>query len=183
MTARNDVIIDWQSSPRIITVLAPSTSITVQDLLDTCREAEDELVNMVYPPLASASGKDDLGGGDLTGITVKLLNALLAFEARGGPSFVKCQVNAGNLVAVDSGGVSMDPIANTAYTQVKVTLSVSAALIPGSSGATPSDIADAVWDEALSLHNSPGTTGEALANAGLTPEQAKQLLMIFINSL
>ena len=163
MTARSDVIINWATSPRIITVLAPSVSITVQDLLDTCREAEDDLINMTYPPLATASGKDDLGGGDLTGITVKLLDALLAFEARPGPTFVKCVVGSGNLVAVDSSGVGVDPIENTAYTQVKVTLSVSAALIPGSSGATPSDIADAVWNTNKSAHITPGTLGNDLA--------------------
>ncbi len=152
MVVRSDITINWNQSPRIITVAAPSTSITVQDLLDTCREAEDDPSNMVYSSIISASGKDDLGGGDLTGITAKLLNALLAFEDRSGPSFVKCFVGAGNLVAVDSSGTAVDPIKNTTYTQVKVTLSVSAALIPGSSG-------------------------------GLTPEQAKQLLLVFINTL
>lgn len=163
MTARSDVTIDWNSSPRIITVLSPSTNITIQDLLDTCREAEDDLQNMTYPQLCSASGKDDLGGGDLTGITMKLLNALLAFEARPGPTFVKCFVGAGNLVAVDENNIAVDPIENTDYTQVKVTLSVSAALIPGSSGATPADISDAVWNKSKSSFTTPGTFGKELA--------------------
>lgn len=163
MTARSDVTINWNTSPRIITVLSPSTNITVQDLLDTCREAEDDLANLTYPQLCTASGKDDLGGGDLTGITVKLLDALLAFESRPGPTFVKCFVGAGNLVAVDSSNVAMDPIENTDFTQIKVTLSVSAALIPGSSGATPSDISDAVWNKPKTSFTTPGTFGKELA--------------------
>ena len=37
MTIRTDLTIDWASSPRIATVLSPSTEITMQDLVDTCR--------------------------------------------------------------------------------------------------------------------------------------------------
>lgn len=163
MVARSDIVFDWNSSPRIITVLSPSTSVTIQDLLDTCREAEDDLANMSYSQICSASGKDDLGGGELTGITIKLLNALLAFESRPGPIFAKCVVAGGNLVAVDSDGVGIDPIANTEYTQVKVTLSVSAALIPGSGGGTPSEVADAIWNKSKSSFTTPGTFGKEIA--------------------
>ena len=40
MAIRNDVTVDWSVYPRIITVLAPSTEITMQDMLDTLRELE-----------------------------------------------------------------------------------------------------------------------------------------------
>jgi cytoskeletal protein CcmA (bactofilin family) len=128
MTVRTDVVIDWTVSPRIITVLSPSTEIVIQDLLDTCREAEDDLPNLIHKQIISAAGKENLGGGVKVGITVTLLNAVLAFEARPGPSYVQCRVSGGNLVAVDSVGADISPIYPTAFTQVITTASSSATL-------------------------------------------------------
>lgn len=179
MAVRNDITVDWFASPRIITVAVPSTEITIQDLLDTCRELEDDLTNTVYDPLASAAGKENLGGGVRVGITLTLLNAVLAFEARPGPTYTQCIVSGGNIVAVDSNGDNLSPIYPTAFTQVLTSASSSATL----QGISATEIANAVWDEPLSNHVNVGSVAEALANAGLTPEQAKQLLMVFINSL
>lgn len=179
MAVRNDVSINWFSSPRVITVQSPSTEISIQDLLDTCREAEDDLGNMVYNYLASAAGKENLGGGVRVGITLTLQNAVLAFEARPGPTYVQCKVSGGNIVAIDSNGLDISPIYPTAFTQVITTASSSATL----QGISSNEIANAVWNEPLIEHSFPGSMGEAIANAGLTPEQAKQLLMVFIKSL
>lgn len=179
MAARSDVSVDWFSSPRIITVQSPSTEITIQDLLDTCREAEDDPANMVYSYLASAAGKENLGGGVQNGITVTLQNAVLAFEARPGPSYAQCTVRGGNIVAVDNAGANISPIHTTSFTQVITSGSSSATLL----GVDASEIAGAVWDEPLSSHLMAGSVGEAISNAGLTPEQAKQLLLVFVNSL
>lgn len=179
MTARNDITVNWFASPRIITVAAPSTDVTIQDLLDTCRELEDDIYNMVYDPLASAAGKENLGGGVRVGITITLLNAVLAFEARPGPTYTQCTVSGGNIVAVDSNGETVSPIYPTAFTQVLTSASSSATL----QGISATEIANAVWDEPLSNHVTAGTVAEALSNAGLTPEQAKQLLIVFLNSL
>ncbi len=128
MTVRSDVVVDWAASPRIITVLSPSTEITIQDLLDTCREFEDDIPNMVYPYLASAAGKENLGGGVKVGITITLQNAVLAFEARSGPDYIQCRVSGGNLVAIDDNGDDISPIYPTAFTQVITTASSSATL-------------------------------------------------------
>lgn len=129
MAVRNDVTIDWRVSPRIIEVASPSTEITVQDLVDTLRDAEDDLENMSYDQIISAAGKEELGGGVLVGITATLLNALLQFEARPGPTYTQCTVSGGNLVAVDDVGVTQTtPINPTAFTQVVVTASSSATL-------------------------------------------------------
>lgn len=144
MSARSDVVVDWRPSPRVITVLAPSLSITVQDLLDTCREAEDDPPNMIYASLARAAGKDNLGGGVRVGITLTLLDAVLAFEARSGPSFVQCVVDGGNLVAVDVGGASVSPIEPTPFTQVVIAQSSSATLQDLTS-LDYAAIASAVW--------------------------------------
>jgi hypothetical protein len=82
MTTRNDVVVNWEVSPRIITVLAPSVEITVQDLVDTLRVLEADIQNMDEPAIISAAGKEDLGGGVSVGITATMQDAKLAFEAR-----------------------------------------------------------------------------------------------------
>jgi len=113
-------------------VASPSTTITIQDLHDTCRDFEDNLDNMSYEKLINSAGKEDLGGGVQVGITSTLNNAKLAFEARGGPSFTACVVSGGNLVAVDENGTQVDPIEPTDYTQVTIAQSASATLVePG----------------------------------------------------
>jgi len=82
MAIRNDVTIDWTTSPRIIEVDAPSTEFSIQDLVDTCRDNEDELINIDNPHLVNAAGKEDLGGGVTVGITASLQDAQVSFEAR-----------------------------------------------------------------------------------------------------
>lgn len=161
MPARSDVIVNWNSSPRVITVLAPSSTISIQDLLDTCREAEDDLPNLVYSSLASAAGKENLGGGVSVGITLTLLNAVLAFEARVGPTYVQCRVGGGNLVAIDEFGSDLSPIAPTAFTQVLTTASSSATIVTGSADITA--IVDGVWNEPKSNHTTPGSIGNDIA--------------------
>lgn len=129
MAVRDDVSIDWDVSPRIITVEAPSAEITMQDLLDTLRTLESAAAAMDNDAIVDAAGKEDLGGGVLVGLTVTLLNAKLAFEARGGPAFTLCRVYGGNLVAVDETGTTFDtPIEPTAYVQVVLANSSSATL-------------------------------------------------------
>lgn len=127
MAFRSDVSVDWESSPRIITVASPSTEITIQDLHDTCRDLESRLENLDDDILITSAGKEDLGGGVSVGITATLLNALLAFQDRPSPTYVQCRVAGGNLVALDANGLTQStPIQPTAFTQVVVTASSSA---------------------------------------------------------
>jgi len=128
MAVRTDITVDWASSPRLITVLAPSTEVTIQDLVDTCRALEDDLQNLTYGSIISAAGKEQLGGGVTVGITATLLNAVLAFQARTGPSYTQCSVSGGNLVAVDSLDAIISAISPTSFTQVLLTASSSATL-------------------------------------------------------
>ena len=128
MTIRTDLTINWEVSPRIITVASPSTEATVQDIYDTCMSLEAESNAMEDPHIINAAGKESLGGGTSVGLTVTLLDAKLAFEARPGPSFIQCAVGGGNLVAVDTFNVPTSPIEPTSYTQVLLTSSSSATL-------------------------------------------------------
>ena len=127
MAVRNDLIVDWSVSPRVITILSPSTEIIAQDLHDTCRFLEAESVALSEKKLIDTAGKEDLGGGTEVGLTATLQNALLAFENRLGPTYEQCSVSGGNVVAVDSVGVPFKtPIFPTAFTQVVTTASSSA---------------------------------------------------------
>lgn len=76
------------------------------------------------------------------------------------------RVTAGNLTAVDDVPAAINAVLPTAFTQVVVELSTSAALI-SSGGLTQGDIdniADGVWDEALAGHATAGTAGKALSD-------------------
>ncbi len=85
MTVRNDITVDFTQSPRIILIQAPSTEITLQDLVDTLRNIEEEFLNLDDEHLVDASGKEDLGGGVRVGITAQLNNAQILFESRTSP--------------------------------------------------------------------------------------------------
>lgn len=114
---------------KVITVDAPDTEITIQNLLNSIREYEDELTSLDIPKICSCAGKESLGGGVSVGLTLTLLDDWqLAFEARSGPDYIQCKVSGGNIVATNVNG-AIEP---TAFTQV---------LITASSSATQSDIA------------------------------------------
>lgn len=71
-------------SPRIIEVDEPTTSISVQEIVDLVRAWEDTVLGMNFPFLIDAAGKEDLGGGVSVGITATLQNAVIAFAMQGG---------------------------------------------------------------------------------------------------
>ncbi len=128
MAFRSDISIDWTVSPRIITIASPSTELTMQDLLDTLRELEDDMINLSRPQIVSGSGKEELGGGTRVGITIKLLNAKIAFEGRPGPDWVLCTLLGGNLVAVNSNDVPIEVRYPTSYVTIDRTSASSATL-------------------------------------------------------
>jgi len=128
MAYRSDLSIDWTSNPRIITVASPSVELTMQDLYDTAITHEALLINGDEKGIIAGSGKENLGGGTKVGITITLLNAKVAFEARAGAEWVLCSLIGGNLVAVDSNGDDMAARQPTAYTTIDRTSSASATL-------------------------------------------------------
>ena len=168
MAVRSDISVDWTASPRVVTVLAPSTSLSIQDLVDTCRFLEMDPVWFAEDHLIDASGRDQIDVGVYVGITACLRNAVVSFEARTGPAWALCKIVGGNLVAKDSMGVYIDPRLHMAFTSIDVEKSTSAALLAGSGGATPAEVAAAVWDEPAAGHATPGTSGRLLADVGNT---------------
>jgi hypothetical protein len=90
--------VNWALSPRTITIAAPSTEVTIQDLVDTIRVLESEILALDdYSLIRKASGKEDLEGGVLVGLTLKLRNAKVAFEGR-------------TTAAADGTATSADPV-------------------------------------------------------------------------
>ena len=82
MAQRDDITVRWDLLPRLIIIAAPSTEITIQDLVDTLREIEARPQNMIYPSIISAAGGENLGGGVSVGFTATLINAQIFFESR-----------------------------------------------------------------------------------------------------
>ena len=123
-------------SPRIITIPATDgTEISVQSLVTQIRIWEDTQINMSYPKLLSASGKEDLGGEVWVGITAKLENAKVMFEARGTPTI--CKVSGGNLVAIDVNGATMYPLEYSDNVMATIAAASSATIVEsGVSGLT-----------------------------------------------
>jgi len=158
MSIRNDITIYWDLSPRIIEVAAPTDEISIQDLVDTVREMEEELVNLSYPKILDCGGKQFLGGIKYAGITVELRNARLKFEARDGPVWARCKVTGGNLVAYDINDAPIEAIEVSSYTQVTVEMDVSAALLSGSSDWTD--------NEKKMVRSALGVDGDKVAAVG-----------------
>jgi hypothetical protein len=120
------LMVDWESSPRIIYILAPTTDITVQNLSNQIKDFEDEPASLSFPKLILTFGKQALGGGAFVGITAVLQNAKIAFEARtGGGDDIQCTVTSGNLVALDENGTPINPVYPTEGTQVVIQQSTS----------------------------------------------------------
>jgi hypothetical protein len=106
MAIRSDVTVEWRSSPRVISVPDPSTDISVQDLYDTLSLLEAEQENLQWDKIVSAGGKESLGGGQLVGLTLTLLNAQIVWGDRASP--VVTRITGGNIVAVDDLGADID---------------------------------------------------------------------------
>ena len=134
MTFRSDITVDWSVSPRIITVASPSVELLIQDLIDTLRDLEDDIVNMGYKAIVRATGKQSLTSDLLVGITCTLLNARLAFGDRAGPSFIRCDIKGGNLLAVDSDDLFVEVIEVTDFTQIVYDLSPTPTQVVGVGG-------------------------------------------------
>ena len=159
---------------KIITVPAPDITLDLQYLINSIREAEDDITpGMAYPKIADAFGKQDLGGGVTVGITVVLLDGWrVKFEDRSGPSTISTTISGGNFV----GEAGANPVAPATYVQVTVAQSTSASII------TPQSDTNLVY-LVESLRNSHAAFGNVYywdpyagsdTNSGLTPTAAVQ---------
>lgn len=121
---------------------ADAQPLTMQTLINAIRTEEASVRGIAEAQIASAAGKDDLGGGVLTGITVNLM------------SIWKLDFEAGAYQATVSGGNLSDALArinNTGSPQVLIQSSAAATVINGNGVVVPTaaEVADAVWNKTL----------------------------------
>ena len=107
---------------QIIDITFPQTEVDCQDLINEIRNAEQDNIGMAYPKIADATGKDDLGGGVLTGITIYLYPN---WQLRFWEGDYTARITGGNLV----GGPGGDPIAYTPGVQVVLVQSASSTIV------------------------------------------------------
>ncbi len=94
--------IEFAKATKIINVTSGQTTVFIQDLIDGIRDYEDNVENMELARIANASGKQNLGGGALVGITLELINDWrIAFSGWNGPVAQAVSVAGGNLVATN----------------------------------------------------------------------------------
>lgn len=115
---------------RIIEVTTPTTTVTVQELVNTIRDWEDELPNMAYDKVIDAVGKADLGGGVTTGITLTL-SSLWQIQFWSGVT--RGIIEGGNIV----GGVGGVPVQNTGGSDTVLQLGAVGTTIATAGGSVP----------------------------------------------
>ena len=101
--------------------------LTMQALIDAIRDEEASERGITYDQIADAAGKDDLGGGVMTGITVNLRSTWMLEFVSGA---YQATVSGGNL------SDAMSRIYNTGSPQVLVQSSAAATIIYGEGGGT-----------------------------------------------
>lgn len=153
---------------QIIDVTNPQTSVIIQDLIDEIRSQEAHLApGLGYPKIADATGKESLGGGVLTGITVNLYPD---WQIRFWEGNYQAEIKGGNIV----GGLGGNPIAYTPGVQVKLVQSAASTIVNTGGSALTNEEHDrlmtgldvtvpaAVWEEILASHSTAGSAGKVV---------------------
>jgi len=129
---------------KYIYVPVDSVDVDVQTLLNDIRTTESSEVGILYPPIASASGKENLGGGVAIGITLNLLGWQLKFpDAPIGGYTAK--IYGGNLV----GGVDGDTVAYSDGVQIMVIQSAASTIVTQNTGSGLSEEQDQLLRSAV----------------------------------
>lgn len=115
------------AAKRIGVPQADAQPLTLQTLIDAIRDEEASERGITYDKIADAAGKDDLGGGVMTGITVNLRSTWLIEFVTGS---YQATLTGGNLAD------AMSRIYNTGSPQVLVNSSAAATVIYGEGGGT-----------------------------------------------
>ena len=122
---------------------ADAQPLLMQTLINAIRDEEASERGIVEPQIADASGKEDLGGGVMTGITVALRSTWKLNFAAGA---YQATIDGGNL------SDALARIANTGSPQVLVRASAAGTIVAVGSGVTAqdkTDIIDGVWSKVL----------------------------------
>lgn len=124
--------ISFDKTNKYIQLGVNDTSTNIQELVNAIRDYEDELDRLDIKKLMDATGKDDIGGGNKTGVTLKLLNS---WKLRADTTFTTAtivRVSGGNLVT-DDGTSPFVSVTNVSYDRALSTA-------PGLAGTIESDV-------------------------------------------
>jgi hypothetical protein len=111
--------------------------LTAQDLINACRQAEATTLGMGYPSVAAASGKNVLGVGVATGLTVELQSSWKIYTQKVSGVFT---IGDGNIIKSDG---SSPFVENAAVTYIQ-SLSAAATVVTSGGGGSGASAAD-VW--------------------------------------
>jgi len=151
--------------PHLIKVTSPTTEVTVQELTNTIKHWEADLLNLDMAKIIDTVGKANLGGGFTTAITLTLsADWQIQFWDGVGVGIV----SGGNVI----GGYGDKPIKPTGGNDtIKLLQTVGGVIVAVGSGVTEQDkldIADKILDEALSEHLIEGSIGDMIKKGATT---------------
>ena len=134
--------LDYDIPTELITVQLPDLLVDLQEVWDQTAEFLSSFRAMSTPNFMFAGGKDDLGGGLRTAISLSLVDWLIRFAAQGGPAFVATEISGGNLIGKVGSlqGAAQDPVDPAAFTFIKLVRSTDASIVEtGVSGLTAAE--------------------------------------------
>lgn len=144
---------------QLITVDLPDTEVLVQEIWDQSAVFLSSFQAMSTPNFMFAGGKDDLGGGLLSAISLTLIDWKIGFAARPGPSTVTTDIQGGNVVGRTGSvtGPTQDPIEQAAFTFIKLARSTDGVLI---NSQALNDVSDQLLGRSVIDPATPGRVGD-----------------------
>lgn len=119
--------IEFDHTNHLINITSPQNTLSCQELIDAIRTEEASATGIMYPQIATASGKEDLGSGVSVGMTVALVSP---WQVKFWAGNYIAKIAGGNLV----GGFSGDPVAYSAGVQVLLVQSAASTIVTQSTG-------------------------------------------------
>lgn len=150
--------LDPTVTPKLVNITSPTTEITVQDLVSTIRNWEDETPALSFNKVIDAVGKADLGAGVVSGIILTLGSEWrIKFWSGVGQGVIK------DGTIVPTSGYNGNPIESTGGNDSVVVLNqIGGVITQVGSGVTEqdkTDIIDGVWEEIITEHQTVNTFG------------------------
>ncbi len=90
--------LDYDIPAELMTVRLPDLIVNLQEIWDQTADFLSSFRAMSTDNFMFAGGKDDLGGGLNTAISLTLVDWLIRFAAQPGPTFVATEISGGNLI-------------------------------------------------------------------------------------
>ena len=126
--------IEFDYDQQLINITSPQDTLSMQDLIDAIRTAESDLHGITHNQIATASGKENIGGGVFVGMTVNLISP---WQVKFWAGNYIAKIAGGNLV----GGILGDPVAYSVGVQVLLVQSAASTVVVTSDGLNASQAA------------------------------------------